>query len=304
LNWIGPDLRGRNLKELVAPQTPCFTPWSTSVSAERKQPGRYTRKANRPVSRDWNFSVHLDRQELDAAHQFYHDWVLAGLRSSKPVDSTGCAEVHEDSACGQVPKRDAYGAFDRHDCTITRAAFAGNLGAAGAGGMGVIATDARSHEGHDALSEADLRAMAQPRNGAEKSVEELVCEYLANGGTIKKCPAFMTRKGAVKRIVEWIVPQAPSRGVGVTDAPHAMPLNWFQAKHRRVWRWARNALCADEASLIERVVLRGEPTDAVPVLNAALRKLARHYQEFDPAEDLRNWESNVRRNLQDMGVAA
>jgi hypothetical protein len=34
---------------------------------------------------------------------------------------------------------------------------------------------------------------------------------------------------------------------------------------------------------------------------AALQKLARHHENFDPTEDLRKWESGVRRNL---GVAA
>jgi hypothetical protein len=37
------------------------------------------------------------------------------------------------------------------------------------------------------------------------------------------------------------------------------------------------------------------------MLKAALQKLARRYESFDPTEDLRKWESGVRRNL---GVAA
>ena len=301
MNWIGPDLRGRILKEF-APKPPRFTPWLTSVSAARKQPGRYVPKR---VSEAWNFRVHLDLDELDAADQFFNDWVLAGLRYSKPVDSTGCAEVRGDSAGGQVPKRDSYGDFDRHDHTGVRAPLAGDLRAHGTGELNVIATNSRSHEGHAALSEADLRAMAQPRNDAESAVGRLVDEFLKAGGTVKLCLAFATtRKDSGGRIVEYIVPQAPSRGVGVTDAPHAMPLNWFQAKHRRVWRWARKALLPEEASLIEAVVLHGEQTDALPMLKAALRKLRKHYETFSPAEDLRTWESGVRRNLEELGVAA
>jgi hypothetical protein len=181
LNWIGPDLRGRILKEF-APKPPRFTPWLSSVSAARKQPGRYVPKR---VSEAWNFRVHLDLDELDAADQFFNDWVLAGLRYSKPVDSTGCAEVRGDSAGGQVPKRDSYGDFDRHDHTGVRAPLAGDLRAHGTGELNVIATDSRSHEGHAALSEADLRAMAQPRNDAESAVGRLVDEFLKAGGTVK-----------------------------------------------------------------------------------------------------------------------
>jgi hypothetical protein len=62
-----------------------------------------------------------------------------------------------------------------------------------------------------------------------------------------------------------------------------MPLNWFAAQHRRVWRRARKALRPAEASLIERVVCNGEATDAIADLKAALRKLRDHYSKFHPA---------------------
>jgi hypothetical protein len=110
----------------------------------------------------------------------------------------------------------------------------------------------------------------------------------------------MTRRGPVERIVEWVVPKGAPRDVGVCDLAHAMPLNWSQARQRRVYRWARTALRKDEASLVEVVVLYGARTNALPMLKAALQKLAKHYENFDPAEDLRKWESGVHRNL---GVA-
>jgi hypothetical protein len=109
----------------------------------------------------------------------------------------------------------------------------------------------------------------------------------------------------LREIIEYIMPQgAPIRGAGICDQPHAMPLHWSHARYRRIWRWARKSLRADEASLVEAVVLHGARTDALPVLKAALRKLAEHYAKFNPAEDILAWEAGVRRNLEFHGVPA
>jgi hypothetical protein len=229
---------------------------------------------------DWNFRVHLDLRELDAAIQFYNDWKSAGLAPHAGVvddlitDGDGGVHIIDDLCAHPVEP---------------------------------IATGpkARQIEIHVCLTEAELRNMARPKAAAEKSVEDLVREYLASGGTIKRCTAYATtRRDSVAKIVEWVVPKGAPRDVGVCDLAHAMPLNWFQARRRRVWRAARKALRPQEASLIERAVLHGEPTDALPLLKSALRKLREHYEKFDPGEGLRSWEEGVRSNLERIGIPA
>jgi hypothetical protein len=290
VNWISADLRGRDLKSLFGLKCKAtqhsLRPWSTDLPAEKNRPARYVKKADRPTSRDWNFRVHLDIKELDAADQFFHDWKLAGLQPNSNAAGLNLAwlgpEVREDSSPpGMVPRRGRYGEFDRHDNKPAEPGI---------------------REVLVSITAAELREMSKPKSGRESDVDLLVAEYLAAGGTVKKGQAFMTRRGRVDRIVEYIVPQAaPIRDVSVTDAAHAMPLSWSQARHRRVWRWARKTLRPDEASLVERVVLHGEPTAALPTLKAALGKLAEHYAQFDPAEGLRHWEDCVRSH---MGAAA
>jgi hypothetical protein len=115
VNWVGPDLRGRILKKLA---TKPHRPWSTDVSAARTQRGRYIQKADRPRSRDWNFCVHLDQQELDAAYQFYHDWALAGLRSSSNAEWLEPSNNEDFTYGGQVPSTEHYGESNCDDHQI------------------------------------------------------------------------------------------------------------------------------------------------------------------------------------------
>jgi hypothetical protein len=281
VSWTGADLRGRNL---VAPKP--HRPWSQCLAAARKQEGRYVRKDDRPVSRSWNFQVHLDQRELEAAYQFHHDWKLAGLR---PQAAAWLQSDENELVGGQVPRRDPHGELDLDVDDDD---------------LKVVVTSSHAYEGCAILTAAELRDRTKS-NLDEKTVDALVAQYLEAGGTIKHCPPFMTRRGRVRRIVEYILPQSvPVRGVGVTDQPHATPLSWSQARYRRLWRWARKSLNPEEASLVERVILRCEPTDALPALKGALQKLAQHYEKFSPAEELRKWEAGVRRNLEVLGVEA
>jgi len=303
VNWNGPDLRGRIFKD-PAPSTPRFMPWLSDISARPKHAGRYTKKADRPTSRDWNFRVHLDQQELAAAFQYHHDWALAGLRPRSSSEWLEPSNNDDLAYGGQVLSKDHYAeaAGDDHHPILGSSSTAevtaevtGEFGAERGCEEGVV------------LSADDLRAMATPKTHEEALVKRLVDEYTASGGTIKVCPPFMTtRRDSAKQIVEWVIPSGtPIRSAAVCDQPHAIPLNWFQARHRRIHRFARRALLKDEASLIEAVVLRGEATDSIPLLKAALQRLAKHYATFVASENFGSWKDRVSSNFEHaIGAAA
>jgi hypothetical protein len=142
--------------------------------------------------------------------------------------------------------------------------------------------------------------MATPKTDEESVVNRLVAQYIADGGRIKLCPPSMTtRRDSARRVVEWVMPSGTSiRSATVCDQAHAMPLNWFQARHRRIHRWARKALRPDEAALVEAVVLHCEPTDSIAALKAALQRLAKHYAAFVPAESFAAWKDRVSSNFE------
>lgn len=289
VNWVSEDLRGLNLKkQFRVPKRP----WSTSLTAQRERASDYVKQADRPVSRNWNFRVHLDLAELDAAIQYHNDWALAGLRPSSNAEWLEPSNNEDFTHGGQVPSRNHYGEFNGDDHQIigslSTAEVTGELGAA------------RAYEDHVALSAADLRDMATPKTDEESVVNRLVVEYINDGGTIKLCPPGMTtRRDSARRVVEWVLPSGtPIRSAAVCDQAHAMPLNWFQARHRRIHRRARKALRTDEAALVEAVVLHGEPMDAIPVLKAALQRLAKYYATFVPAETFAAWKDRVSSNFE------
>jgi hypothetical protein len=187
VNWIGADLRGRNLKNLFPPKP--LRPWSTDISAARPQPGRYIKKADRPTSRDWSYRVHLDLAEFDAAIQYHHDWTLAGLRPNSSAEWLEPSNKEDFTYGGQVASRDHYGEFNRDNANLDDV------------------EPVRTCEDRVSLSEAELLDLATPKIGEEVVVKRLVAEYIAAGGTVKVCPPGMTtRRDSARRVVEWIVP--------------------------------------------------------------------------------------------------
>ena len=69
-----------------------------------------------------------------------------------------------------------------------------------------------------------------------------------------------------------------------------------QARYRRLWRWARDVLDADEAIVLEDIVLYGRAGD-VEVLRGGLKRLSDHYRARDyvanTAARLSVWEQGL-----------
>jgi hypothetical protein len=81
-----------------------------------------------------------------------------------------------------------------------------------------------------------------------------------------------------------------------TDPSHYMPRYLSQARYRRLWRWARDVLDADEAIVLENIVLHGHAGD-VEVLCSGLKRLSDHYRARDcganTAARLSVWEQGL-----------
>src|SRR6202034_2299905 len=86
--------------------------------SRRPRRSRYIKLADRPTTGgDW-LRVHLDPRERQAADQFHHDWVLAGLGPPPYHDwrSSGADPGDRDGTFGRrTPKRVRYAEDDKND---------------------------------------------------------------------------------------------------------------------------------------------------------------------------------------------
>jgi hypothetical protein len=278
MGWSGADLRGQNLKKLFAPKKPAFRPWSGSVSAKRTQDGRYIRKANRRNDRDWNFKDYLDSSEADVAIQYHHDWALSGLREIAAVDYAAVSADHSFLYGGQVTRKAGYGDWNGDDRYSDDA------------GRHVDEYSVSIAEDPDAVEAGDDESVLASSAAGLKTVEQLVSEYCRRGGLVTICPPgarsrkvrLKGKKKAPPSEPVWEEPIMTRPGITPlpratgTDPAHYMPRYLSQARYRRLWRWARDVLDADEAIVLEDIVLHGRAGD-VEVLRSGLKRLSDHF---------------------------